>query len=361
VNVAVVGGGQLGLMLGLAGEPLGIRCRFLDPAPDAPAGRIGELLVGAYDDAELLVRLAEGADATTYEFENFPAEAAPPGVLPPPRALAVAQDRLAEKELCSALGIATAPFAAVESERELESALERVGLPAVLKTRRLGYDGKGQAVVHTREDAAAACADLAGTPLLLEAHVDFARELSILAVRGRDGESAFYPPIENVHRGGILRVSRAPAAPERREEAEQIAGRLLDELDYTGVLAVELFDTPRGLLVNELAPRVHNSGHWTIEGAETSQFENHLRAILGLPLGGACAVGASVMVNLIGGVPALERLLALPRAHVHLYGKEPRAGRKVGHVTLVDAPGTSVDEVAALADAFAHDVGAVRA
>jgi 5-(carboxyamino)imidazole ribonucleotide synthase len=343
VIVGVVGGGQLGLMLGLAGEPLGIRCRFLDPSADAPARRIGELLVGRYDDRRLLDALADGADAVTYEFENCPAGAAPAGVLPPPRALAVSQDRLAEKELCHELGIATARFAAVDDEASLTQALDRLGVPALLKTRRLGYDGKGQAALHGPADAEDAWSTLGGVPLILEAHVEFTRELSILGVRGRDGQTRFYPLVENVHRGGILRVSRAPAAPERQRDAEAIAAALLDELEYVGVLAVELFDADGGLLVNELAPRVHNSGHWTIEGAVTSQFESHLRAILGLPLGGTNAVGASAMVNLIGETPPLERLLELG-AHVHLYGKEPRAGRKLGHVTLVDAP---EDDVAA--------------
>jgi 5-(carboxyamino)imidazole ribonucleotide synthase len=343
VNVAVVGGGQLGLMLGLAGEPLAIRCRFLDPAKDAPAGRIGELLVGAYDDAALLQRLAAGADAVTYEFENFPAGAAPRGVLPPARALAISQDRLAEKELCAELGIETAPYAPVDDARGLATALDRLGTPAILKTRRLGYDGRGQAALRDRADATRAWETLAGSPLLLEARVQFARELSIIGVRGQRGETRFYPLVENVHRAGILRVSRAPAAPERQEAAERIAAALLDALDYVGVLTVELFDTAGGLLVNELAPRVHNSGHWTIEGAETSQFDNHLRAILGLPLGRTDALGASAMVNLIDETPPLERLLALPRAHVHLYGKEPRPGRKLGHVTLV---GAAEDDVA---------------
>jgi 5-(carboxyamino)imidazole ribonucleotide synthase len=355
VIVGVVGAGQLGLMLGLAGEPLGIRCRFLDPAADAPAGRIGDLLVGAYDEPELLAALADGVDAVTYEFENFPADAAPPGVLPPPRALAVSQDRLAEKELCRELGIDTAPFAAVADERGLADALEQVGTPALLKTRRLGYDGKGQARLRDRGEASQAWAAVGGVPLLLEGHVPFERELSILAVRGHDRETRFYPLVENVHRAGILRVSHAPAAPERQADGEAIAAALLDALDYVGVLAVELFETPDGLLVNELAPRVHNSGHWTIEGAATSQFENHLRAILGLPLGDTSAVGESTMVNLIGATPPVARLLALRGAHVHLYGKEPRAGRKLGHVTLVDADETDVAAVRDCADAASGD------
>jgi 5-(carboxyamino)imidazole ribonucleotide synthase len=355
VRVGVVGGGQLGLMLGLAAEPLGIRCRFLDPAPDAPAGRIGELIVGAYGDEARLRELCEDADAVTYEFENFPADAAPAGVRPPARALAVSQDRLAEKELCSRLGIATAPYESVDDKPALEQAVERLGAPAVLKTRRLGYDGKGQARLREPGDAADAWAELGGVPLLLERQLEFMRELSILAVRGLGGETSFYPLVENVHRDGILRVSRSPAAPERQDEAERIAGSLLDELDYVGVLAVELFDTGEGLLVNELAPRVHNSGHWTIEGAATSQFENHLRAILGLPLGATTPRGRSIMVNLIGDTPPLERLLELEGGHVHHYGNAPRLRRKLGHVTLVDASEDDVATAIALADVAAGE------
>jgi len=332
--VGCIGGGQLGRMLALAGAPLGVRLRFLDPAPDACAGDVGELIVGQYDDPELLDRLAADAAAVTYEFENVPDAAARrvqavPGV----RALEHGQDRLAEKELFRRLGIPTARFGTAGE----------TGLPALVKSRRLGYDGKGQRVIDADVEL--------GDDELAEEIVPFERELSILAVRGREGETAFYPPVENEHRGGILAVSRAPAAGARQREAEEIARRLLDELDYVGVLAVELFEVGGRLLANEFAPRVHNTGHWTIEGAETSQFENHLRAILGLPLGAIGARGSAVMVNLVGGVPPLERLLRVPGAHVHLYGKEPRPGRKLGHVTLVEAADEAVAEVLALARA----------
>jgi len=288
--------------------------------------------VGAYDDPACLERLADGADAVTYEFENVPVAAARTvGAVPDPRALEFGQDRLVEKELFRSLGIATAPF----------GSLDEVGLPALVKSRRLGYDGKGQRVVET------------DGPLdeneLAEGIVPFERELSIVAVRGRTGETAFYPVAENEHRGGILAVSRAPAPDAPQREAEEIAARLLDELDYVGVLAVELFEAGGNLLANEFAPRVHNSGHWTIDGAETSQFENHLRAILGLPLGVTAAHGSSVMVNLVGKLPPLERLLSIPGAHVQLYGKEPRQGRKLGHVTLVGASDEAVAEAIALA------------
>ena len=317
--VGCIGGGQLGRMLALAGIPLGLSFRFLDPSPDAPAAAVGELLVGAYDDPELLDRLADGADAVTYEFENVPVEAARRvGAIPGAAALEAAQDRLVEKQLFRRLDIPTAPIDDEVAE-----------FPALLKTRRLGYDGKGQRLVETRPGA--------GPGHVLEGLVPFERELSLLAVRGGGGETRFYPLIENVHREGILRTSRVPAAGAPQAQAEQYAELLLDELDYVGVLALELFDTGGELVANELAPRVHNTGHWTIEGAETSQFENHLRAVLGLPLGPTGARGAAAMVNLIGTVPQLEGLLELPGVHVHLYGKEPRPGRKLGHVTVLDA------------------------
>jgi 5-(carboxyamino)imidazole ribonucleotide synthase len=328
VLVGCIGGGQLGRMLALAGLPLGVRFRFLDPAPDACAGQVGELVVGAYDDPALLAKLAAGADAVTFEFENVPVVAARAvGAVPGSRALEEGQDRLREKQLFRSLGIPTARF----------GTLAESGVPALVKTRRLGYDGKGQRRVDADEPLA--------RDELAEEIVPFERELSIVAVRGTTGETRYWPLAENVHRDGILRLSRAPAQDAPQAEAEAIAARLLDELDYVGVLAVELFEVDGRLLANEFAPRVHNTGHWTIDGAVTSQFENHLRAVLGLPLGSTEALAPSVMVNLIGGIPPLADLLALPGSHVHLYGKEPRPGRKVGHVTLVDP----TDEVVAAA------------
>jgi 5-(carboxyamino)imidazole ribonucleotide synthase len=319
-------------MLAQAGEGLDVRLRFLDPAPDACAGEVGELLVGPYDDPALLDRLASGADAVTYEFENVPVSAARRvHAVPDPRALELGQDRLVEKELFRRLGIPTARFGTVED----------VGLPALVKSRRLGYDGKGQWVADAVQPIA--------SDELAEEIVRFDRELSVIAVRGLDGDTRFWPLSENRHRAGILAVSRAPAADAPQEEAERIAQQLLDELGYVGVLAVELFDVGGRLLANEFAPRVHNTGHWTIDGAVTSQFENHLRAILGLPLGPTGARGSSVMVNLVGALPPLEPLEAVPGAYVHLYGKEPRPGRKLGHVTLVGADESSVDEVVRLA------------
>ncbi len=329
--VGCLGGGQLGRMLALAGIPLGLQFRFLDPSPDACAGEVGELLVGAFDDEALLDRLADGAAAVTYEFENVPVAAARRvGTVPGSSALEEGQDRLREKELFRRLGIPTARF----------GTLEGTGLPAIVKGRRLGYDGKGQRVIRVAEPLAA--------DELAEELIPFSRELSLVAVRARDGAVAFYPLVENVHRDGILRVSRVPALGAAEDVAQSYARRLLEELDYVGVLALELFEVDGPLLANEFAPRVHNSGHWTIDGAVTSQFENHLRAILGLPLGSTDALGACAMVNLVGTIPPLERLLALPGAHVHLYGKQPRASRKVGHVTFVDASEETVAEAVRL-------------
>ena len=309
-------------MLALAGIPLGLSFRFLDPAADAPAGEVGELLVGAYDDPELLDRLADGAAVVTYEFENVPVDAARRvGAIPGVAALEASQDRLVEKRLFRRLGIPTPRI-----DEEVET------FPAILKTRRLGYDGKGQRLVETWPGTVPGH--------VLEERVAFDRELSLLAVRGRDGDTRFYPLVENVHEDGILRTSRAPAADAPQAEAEEYGTRLLDALGYVGVLALELFDIGGKLLANEFAPRVHNTGHWTIEGAQTSQFENHLRAILGWPLG-PTESRPSLLVNVIGSVPRRDGVLAIPGAHLHLYGKEPRPGRKLGHVTLVDpTPGS---------------------
>jgi 5-(carboxyamino)imidazole ribonucleotide synthase len=321
-------------MLGLAGLPLGLEFRFLDPSPEACARDVGELVVAEYDEVAVLERLAAGADVVTYEFENVPiVAAAHVAAVPGVTALEHGQDRLREKELFRTLGITTPRF----------GTLEETGLPALVKTRRLGYDGKGQRRVEAPEP-------LAGDELAEEL-VAFDRELSIVGVRGRDGVTRFWPVGENVHRDGILRVTRAPAVGAPQAEAEAICAALMDALDYVGVLAVELFEVGGRLVANEFAPRVHNTGHWTIDGAETSQFENHLRAILGLPLGPTGARGSSVMVNLVGAVPPLEELLALPGAHLHLYGKAPRGGRKLGHVTLVGADERTVERAMALADA----------
>ena len=343
MTIGVLGGGQLGRMLALAGTPLGERFVFLDPMPESPAGHVGELLVGAYDDRASLAALASRCSVVTYEFESVPAlavralEELGALVFPPGGALEVAQDRLQEKSFFERLSIPTAEFAPVESREELGRAATRIGLPAVLKTRRFGYDGKGQAVLRAESDLDTAWAAVNGAPSILERFVPFDRELSILAVRGRDGSAATYALVENHHAGGILRVSYAPApnvSTAVQAKAAAYAERIVNELSYVGVLALELFAAGDELLANEMAPRVHNSGHWTIEGAETSQFENHLRAILGLPLGATACVGASAMVNVIGAAPDRAALLAVEGAHVHLYGKEPAPGRKLGHVTV---------------------------
>jgi 5-(carboxyamino)imidazole ribonucleotide synthase len=344
--VAVLGGGQLGRMLGLAGIPLGLQFRFLDPVAGAPAGAVGGLVVGPLGDEASLTEVVAGAAVVTYEWEGVPADAArylagrlP--VRPGARSLEVSQDRLTEKETFRRLGIGTPAFAPVDDRASLDAGIDAVGgLPSVLKTRRGGYDGKGQAVLRAPADLDAAWAALGEgqVPLILESLVPFDRELSVLAVRGLDGTVACWPLVENHHEGGILRVSRAPAPgldPELQARGETLAARLLDDLDHIGVLAVELFDVGGELLANEIAPRVHNSGHWTIEGAVTSQFENHLRAVLGWPLGATSARGASAMVNCIGTMPDRDAVLAVPGAHLHDYGKAPRPNRKLGHVTVV--------------------------
>ncbi|HVO25391.1 MAG TPA: 5-(carboxyamino)imidazole ribonucleotide synthase [Candidatus Margulisiibacteriota bacterium] len=356
-TVGVLGGGQLGRLLALAGYPLGLRFRFLDPAADAPAGHVADHIFAPYDE-EHLARFAADVDVVTYEFENVPAGAAAflarrVPVYPPPRALEVTQDRLEEKLFLRHLQIPTAEFAALDDTwGSVFEALERLALPVVMKRRRLGYDGGGQRLLRTMAEVEAAWVALGSSPAVLEGLVGFTRELSLIAVRGRDGDVGYYPLVENRHVDGILRHSLAPAPnvePRLQAEAEDYAARVLTTLGYVGVLTVEFFERDGRLLVNELAPRVHNSGHWTIEGAATSQFENHLRAILGLPLGSTLPVGCSAMVNLIGTLPDPQPILRLPDTHLHLYGKAPRRGRKLGHVTArVAAPGLLEERVRVL-------------
>ncbi|MDQ4064469.1 MAG: 5-(carboxyamino)imidazole ribonucleotide synthase [Actinomycetota bacterium] len=357
MRVGVVGGGQLGRMLGLAGVPLGCTFTFLDPSEGAGARAVGDLLVGSYDDDARLAELAARSDVVTYEFENVPADAArrleeTVPVLPPPRSLDLTQDRASEKQLFEKCGIDVAPYALASSRDEIAHALDEVGYPAVVKTRREGYDGKGQFVVRSPAGFQERAMDVAERPLLVEQLVELRRELSIIAVRSRAGDVVTYPLVENLHHEGILRVTRAPAddVAALEEPAERAVRTLLDELGHVGMLTVELFETRDGrLLGNEMAPRVHNSGHWTIEGAETSQFENHIRAITGLPLGTTTPRGFSAMVNLVGGVPDASDVLAVPGAHLHLYDKETRPGRKVGHITVRrDARGAVEDALSAL-------------
>ncbi|HEY8097330.1 MAG TPA: 5-(carboxyamino)imidazole ribonucleotide synthase [Methylobacter sp.] len=339
MRVGVLGAGQLARMIALAGIPLGLEFIFLDPSADACANRLGEPLIGDYNDPALLAQLAERADVVTYEFENVPAEVAEfltshTQVHPSPKALAVAQDRLVEKTFFHDIGIPTPDYAAVDSLESLQHAMTTIGYPAILKSRTQGYDGKGQSLLKSADDLTGAWELLQGVPAVVEAFVPFNREVSIIAVRSVSGEIVFYPLSENLHRGGILRVSECRADDPMQQQAESYVSRLLEALDYVGVLALELFEIDGQLLVNEFAPRVHNSGHWTIEGAETSQFENHLRAILDLPLGSTAPVGNAAMVNFIGGLPKTEELLAIPHAHLHLYDKAPRKGRKVAHATV---------------------------
>jgi 5-(carboxyamino)imidazole ribonucleotide synthase len=340
-TVGILGGGQLARMLVLAGAPLGLRFLIVDGAANACAGQVAPLLCAAWNDFDQLAHFARDIDVATFDFENVPAETAAwldthTRVFPAPRALEIAQDRLAEKTLFRRIGLDTPEFAAVNSRADLNAAIVRIGLPAVLKTRRMGYDGKGQAVLRRPEDADAAWTALGSAPLILEAFVPFTREISVVAVRAHDGEFRHYPLTQNWHAGGILAASLAPApvAPALEHAAVAHAREIAQAIGYVGVFALELFEHEGRLLGNEMAPRVHNSGHWTIEGAVCSQFENHLRAVLGLPLGDTSALGLGVMLNWIGELPPAEAVLREADAHWHDYGKEPRAGRKVGHATL---------------------------
>ena len=362
MTIGILGGGQLGYMLALAGYPLGMHFRFLDPSPQAPVGRVAPRVTADYSDKEALEKFVHGLALVTYEFENVPVSAARllqkrVPVYPPPEALEVSQDRLSEKNLFQKLGVATTEFAAVDSPADLETAIRKIGLPAVLKTRRMGYDGKGQWMLRSAEEVSQVREEFPRDALILEKFIPFDRELSILAVRTRSGAVSFYPLVENHHRGGILRLSLAPAPQLEaavRRAAEQAARRILAELNYVGVLAIEFFEWNGKLLANEMAPRVHNSGHWTIEGAITSQFENHLRAVAGLPLGSAEALGHSAMLNLIGELPESEEVLRVPDAHLHIYGKGLRPGRKVGHVTVRGATREQLATRLAALPAFFH-------
>jgi 5-(carboxyamino)imidazole ribonucleotide synthase len=349
-TVGILGGGQLARMLALSGAPLGLRFRVLDTVADACAGQFAPLIVGDYRDEAALAEFAAQVDVATFDFENVPAESAlwlseRVPVFPNPRALSIAQDRLAEKTLFRELGIPVPAFADVADRAALDAAIAAIGMPCILKTRRLGYDGKGQFRIKSSADIDAAWdalgAQAATVGLILEAFVRFERELSVVAVRGRDGEFRAWPLTENWHVDGVLSVSLAPARVDAGlvAQADAHARALAEALDYVGVFALELFCRDGVLLANELAPRVHNSGHWTIEGSETSQFQNHLRAVLGLPLGDTRMLGHACMLNWIGSMPDAAPVLREPGGHWHDYGKEPRAGRKVGHATLrADSP-----------------------
>ncbi len=345
--IGILGGGQLGRMLSMAAARLGFRCHVYEPGTDCPASHVAWRTTCAdYEDATALRTFARSVDVVTYEFENVPAEAldlieAEVPIRPGRRALAISQDRLPEKEFVTGLGLATAPFAAVETEADLRAALDRIGAPAILKTRRLGYDGKGQARIMAPKDAPAAIAAMAGAPSVLEGFVTFSREVSVIAARGLDGSVACFDPGENVHEDGILRTTTVPArlTPSQRSDSVLIAARMLNALDYVGVMGVELFVTPEGLVVNEFAPRVHNSGHWTQNGCVICQFEQHIRAVAGWPLGDGKRHSNVVMENLIGDDVLRIPEIAATGAAIHLYGKaEARAGRKMGHVNRITGP-----------------------
>ena len=363
-TVGILGGGQLARMLAIAGAPLGQRFLVVDSAADACAGQVAPLLRADWRDFEALTDFARRVDVATFDFENVPAETAQwltahTHVFPNPKALGIAQDRLAEKTLFREIGLDTPSFAAVDSRDDLVRAIDLVGLPAVLKTRRLGYDGKGQAVLRAAADIDAAWNALGGAPLILEAFIAFQREVSVIAVRSRSGEFRHYPLTQNWHAAGILSASLAPAPDAIDLEARAVAHAraLAERLDYVGTFALELFDRDGDLLGNEIAPRVHNSGHWTIEGAICSQFENHLRAVLGLPLGDTSARGYSVMLNWIGTLPDALPILREADGHWHDYGKDAREGRKVGHATVcASSPEELSERLERIADALDREM-----
>jgi 5-(carboxyamino)imidazole ribonucleotide synthase len=344
MTVGILGAGQLGRMLALAGYPLGLDFLFLDPANNPPASRVAPVLQGEFSDNKLLSKLAHGAEVATIDWENVSIDAlralAADGarIAPPIPAVATAQDRVSEKRLFERLGIPTTRWQAVGSRTQLERALKDIGLPGVIKTRRLGYDGKGQAVVKTRADAESAWAEMGSVGLIYEEWIPFDCEVSIIGARSRRGEIAVYPLNGNVHSQGILRLTRAPYGPPRWQKlAQKYLESVLTHFHYTGILTIEFFVRGGKLIANEMAPRVHNSGHWTLEGAVTSQFENHLRAILNLPLGSTRPTGYSAMFNLIGDMPSRATILGWDGVHLHNYDKEPRPGRKIGHCTLVES------------------------
>ncbi len=353
MHIGIIGAGQLGRMMAISGIPLGMRFTMYDRRADVPGAAVADLVVGDFDDLRRLRQFARRVQVVTFDWENVPvasvrAVAGIVPVWPPPAALAVGQDRIAEKELFVRLGIPVVPYAVVDDRAGLMRAVAAIGTPGILKTRRLGYDGKGQVRIRRSADGEAAWQRLRGSPLVYERLVRFSREVSLVAARDRAGHTAFYPLAENLHEHGILAMTRAPwrhAGLQRT--AERHVARLLAALRYVGVLCVEFFVERGRLVANEMAPRVHNSGHWTIEGAETSQFENHLRAIAGLPLGSTRARGHAVMVNLIARMPRAAAVAAASGAHLHDYGKAPRPRRKLGHLTAVCASPAARERMAA--------------
>lgn len=363
MRIGVVGGGQLGRMLAEAGAGFDARFTFLDPSESACAGLHGRHLKADWDDAAALESLIADSDVVTFEFENVSpavvarlAERRP--ALPPAEALATARDRWAEKSLFRSLDIPLPAVAKIDGQADLDAAVAEIGLPAVLKTRTLGYDGKGQKVLRATADVVGAFAELGEVPLVLEGFVDFDYEVSLIAVRGQDGESRAWPLVRNEHRQGILHRSTPQPGHAMQPRAEDYARRVLDTLDYVGVMAFEFFVSGEALLANEIAPRVHNSGHWSIEGAATSQFENHLRAIAGLPLGETERLAPCAMLNVVGAFPERDAVLTIPGTRWHDYGKAPRPGRKIGHITVLAASEEQLSErVAAIEALLANDLG----
>ena len=357
MRIGIIGAGQLGQMLGYAARDLGVECRFVDPSATPPAADCGEVIQKPFDDADALAELAATCDVVTYEFENVPVQAlhkieGKVPVYPPAAALRHAQDRLDEKRLFDQLDIPLPGYRTIDSREDIMTAVDQLGLPLVIKTRRLGYDGKGQFVIRERNDIDDAWKALGGNSLIAEQWVNFDYEVSAIGARNVNGDIVIYPLSRNVHEDGILRTSRSPVdAPELADRAETYVRRLLGHLDYVGVLALELFVCDNDLMANEFAPRVHNSGHWTIEGAATSQFENHLRAIMNMPLGSTASVGHAGMINLIGDIP--DSVRSLERGVLHDYGKAPRAGRKLGHITVTTETAASRD---ALVDIISRSV-----
>ncbi len=349
--IGILGGGQLGRMLSIAAARLGLRCHIFDPAPQPPAADVAwRTTTAPYEDAAALAAFAASVDVITYEFENIPASALDQleslrPIRPGRRALEVSQDRITEKDFLTGLGLSTAPYRAVNGAEDLDAAIAGIGLPAILKTTRLGYDGKGQARIMAPGDAPAALAAMQGAAAVLEGFVRFEREISVIAARAADGSVAAFDPGENDHRDGILHRTRVPARvpPGLRSDAVLIAARILAALDYVGVMGVELFVTGSGLVVNEIAPRVHNSGHWTQNGCAVDQFEQHVRAVAGWPLGDGKRHSDVEMVNLIGDeIETIASLAARPATAVHVYGKpEARPGRKMGHVNRILGPAAS--------------------
>ncbi|MFM7052041.1 MAG: 5-(carboxyamino)imidazole ribonucleotide synthase [Planctomycetota bacterium] len=362
-RIGVLGGGQLGQMLGLAAIPLGLECVFYDPAPLSPARMVGRHACASWSDREALARFADAVDVVTFEFENVPAEslaflAERRPVRPGVKSLELTCDRVREKEFLRSAGVPVQPFAAVAGDADLDLALATVGAHGVLKTRTLGYDGKGQRVVKSADELRGAWESLGRAPCIYEAFVPFDREVSVVATRALDGSIAAYPVVENLHARGILFRSVAPARVSDALASAALghARRVLEGLGHVGTLALEMFVADGTLVANEIAPRVHNSGHWTIRGARTSQFENHMRAVAGLPLGDTAMDGHAAMVNLIGGLPETREILAIRGASAQLYGKEPRDGRKVGHINLVARSHAELEAPLAEAEALARRV-----